>query len=108
MSSLDQRIDALRKEMAALAQETKQNEEARLKLLKVCQMSSMGIVQTTSEQIWQVLFQVGLASTSDLGQDLSLMAVTRSPTCRRLSQRVSTWAYSTSLPRANNRSPWLT
>ena len=56
MTSLNDRIDTIQKEMMSLQRETQKDKAAREKLLGVCQRA-MGIVATPTEQIRQMVMQ---------------------------------------------------
>ena len=72
MSSVNERIAAVEKELQLLAQETKENEVSRRKLLDVCR-SSVGAVAKPSEQIWQMIMQPHLNGAMRSSAEMGLL-----------------------------------
>jgi hypothetical protein len=59
-STVDQKTDALSKDILSLAAEASQNEESRKKLLGVL-MQGLGAVETPMDTIWKMIMSVGLS-----------------------------------------------
>ena len=75
--SLQDRIEALEKELQILSKDVAEDEQARQKLLGVTQQAT-AMLETPPNIIWKLLFQVVILSDTD--QNIERKVLTISPT----------------------------
>ena len=71
---MEERIEALQKEIGSLSVDCRANESAQKKLLNVCQMG-LGMVATPEEQLWQIIFTPVISTAIETSIDLGIIDI---------------------------------